>query len=81
MAKRRAVETAAIRFDIVDEASSLPSVTSSVGSLGGRIRALATVRRIDGDPPVAEIELEVEGMTEEALVERSRPSRTSGPCT
>ena len=69
MAKRRAVETAAIRFDIVDEASSLPSVTSSVGSLGGRIRALATVRRIDGDPPVAEIELEVEGMTEEALVD------------
>ena len=68
MPKRRAVETAAIRFDIVDEASSLPSVTASVGSLGGRIRALATVRRIDGDPPVAEIELEVEGMTEDALV-------------
>ena len=34
MPKRRAVETAAIRFDIVDEASSLPSVTSSVGRPG-----------------------------------------------
>ncbi len=39
-----------------------------VAGLGGRIRALATVRRIDGDPPLVEIELEVEGVTEEALV-------------
>jgi energy-converting hydrogenase B subunit Q len=68
MPKRRAVETAAIRFDIVDSSSSLSAVTQTVAGIGGKIRALATVRRIEGDPPVAEIELEVEGVTEEALV-------------
>jgi energy-converting hydrogenase B subunit Q len=68
MPRRRAVETAAIRFDIVDSAASLSGVTDAVAALGGRIRALATVRRVDGDPPLAEIELEVEGVTEEALV-------------
>jgi energy-converting hydrogenase B subunit Q len=60
--------TAAIRFDIVDGATSLPAVTEAVAAIGGRIRALATVRRIDGAPPTAEIELEVEGVTEQALV-------------
>ena len=60
--------TAAIRFDIVDGAESLSAVTEAVASIGGRIRALATVRRIDGVPATAEIELEVEGVTEEALV-------------
>jgi energy-converting hydrogenase B subunit Q len=39
-----------------------------VAGIGGRIRTLATVRRIDGRPALAEIELEVEGVTEEALV-------------
>jgi len=68
MPRRRAVETAAIRFDIVDSSSSLSAVTQTVAGIGGKIRALATVRRIEGDPPVAEIELEVEGVTEEALV-------------
>ena len=60
--------TAAIRFDIVDGAESLSAVTEAVASIGGRIRALATVRRIDGVPATAEIELEVEGVTEDALV-------------
>jgi energy-converting hydrogenase B subunit Q len=61
--------TAAIRFDVVDSAASIAAVTESMATIGGRIRALATVRRLDGDPPLAEIELEVEGVTEEALVE------------
>ena len=60
--------TAAIRLDIVDTATSIPTVADSVAGIGGRIRALATVRRIEGDPAIAEIELEVEGVTEEALV-------------
>jgi ACT domain-containing protein len=60
--------TAAIRLDIMDTATSIPTVADRVAGIGGRIRALATVRRIDGDPPIAEIELEVEGVTEEALV-------------
>jgi energy-converting hydrogenase B subunit Q len=67
MPRRRTVETAAIRFDIVDSTASLSGVTDAVAALGGRIRALATVRRVEGDPPLAEIELEVEGVAEEAL--------------
>jgi energy-converting hydrogenase B subunit Q len=68
MPRRRAVDTAAIRFDIVDSTASLSSVTDAVAALGGRIRALATVRRVEGDPPLAEVELEVEGVEEDALV-------------
>ena len=60
--------TAAIRFDLVDTAASVATVMARVAEIGGRIRALATVRRIDGEPPLTEIELEVEGVTEEALV-------------
>ena len=59
---------AAIRFDVVDAGPSIAAVTARVAEIGGRIRALATVRRLDGDPPLAEIELEVEGVTEAALV-------------
>ena len=68
MPRKRPIETAAIRFDIVDSATSLSAVTATVAGIGGRIRALATVRRIERDPPLAEIELEVEGVSEEALV-------------
>ena len=59
---------AAIRFDVVDTASAIAAVTTQVAALGGRIRALATVRRLEGDPPLAEIELEVEGVSEADLV-------------
>jgi len=68
MPRRLPVETAAIRFDIVDSAASLSAVTDAVAALGGRIRALATVRRVESDPPLAEVELEVEGVAEDALV-------------
>ncbi len=68
MPRRRAVETAAIRFDIVDSAAALAAVSDAVSAIGGRIRALSTVRLIDGDPALVEIELEVEGVSEAALV-------------
>ena len=60
--------TAAIRLDIIDTATSIRTIAERVAGIDGRIRTLATVRRIEGDPPIAEIELEVEGVTEEALV-------------
>jgi energy-converting hydrogenase B subunit Q len=65
----RPTTAAAIRFDIVDSAPALSAVTGAVERIGGRIRALATVRRIDNDPPLVEIELEVEGVAEDALVD------------
>ena len=59
--------TAAIRFDVIDTAAAISSVTELIALAGGRIRTLATVRRLDGDPPLVEIEVEVEGVAEEAL--------------
>ena len=68
MARRSAVETAALRFDVVDAAGSISAITAATAAIGGRIRTLATVRPIEGEPPLVEIELEVEGVTEDALV-------------
>jgi energy-converting hydrogenase B subunit Q len=68
MPRRRAVETAAIRFDIVDSPTAISSIATTAATVGGRIRTLATVRPIEGDPPLVEIELEVEGIDEDVLV-------------
>jgi len=68
MPRRQAAPTAAIRFDIVDGPSAPATVTGAVAAIGGRVRTLATVRSIAGHPPQVEIELEVEGVTEDALV-------------
>jgi energy-converting hydrogenase B subunit Q len=66
--RRRAVETAAIRFDIVDSPTAISAIATTAAEAGGRIRTLATVRPIEGDPPLVEIELEVEGIDEDVLV-------------
>jgi energy-converting hydrogenase B subunit Q len=69
VARRQAAATAAIRFDIVDGPSATAAVAAATERAGGRIRTLSTVRPIEGDPPLVEIEMEVEGVTEDALVE------------
>ena len=69
MPRRPAADAAAIRFDVVDSADAISTITATTASVGGRIRTLATVRPIEGDPPLVEIELEVEGVGEDALVE------------
>ena len=68
MARRRATDAVAIRFDVVDRPAASAAVTAAVADLGGLIRTLATVRPIEGAPPLVEIELEVEGVTEDALI-------------
>ncbi len=68
MPRRSAVETAAIRFDIVDRVEAISAIAATTAAIGGRIRTLATVRPIVGDPPLVEIELEVEGVSEDDLV-------------
>jgi energy-converting hydrogenase B subunit Q len=68
MVPRAAASTAAIRFDIVDELEATSTVAAAVAALGGRIRTLSTVRPLEGDPPLVEIELEVEGVGEDDLV-------------
>ncbi len=68
MPRTPAVDTAAIRFDIIDRVEAISAIAATTAAIGGRIRTLATVRPIEGDPPLVEIELEVEGVTEDALV-------------
>ena len=66
---RRPAATAAIRFDIVDRPTTIATITDTTDRLGGRIRTLATVRPIEGDPPLIEVELEVEGVSEDVLAD------------
>ena len=68
MPRRQAVATAAIRFDVVDGPAATSAIATAVARVGGRVRTLATVRPIEGDPPLVEIELEAEGVTEDDLV-------------
>lgn len=68
MPRTPAVETAAIRFDIIDRVEAISAIAATTAAIGGRVRTLATVRPIAGEPPLVEIELEVEGVSEDALV-------------
>ena len=68
MARRAAASTAAIRFDVVDGLETASTIGAAVAALGGRIRTLSTVRPVSDDPPLVEIELEVEGVSEDELV-------------
>jgi energy-converting hydrogenase B subunit Q len=68
MPRRPAVPTAAIRCDVVDGPGPTSAIAQAVAAIGGRIRTLSTVRPLPGDPPLVEIELEVEGVAEDALV-------------
>ena len=69
MPRQRATDAVAIRFDVVDRADAISAITAATATLGGRIRTLATVRPIEGTPALVEIELEVDGVSEDALVE------------
>jgi energy-converting hydrogenase B subunit Q len=68
MARHAAASTAAIRFDVVDGLEATSTIAAAVAALGGRVRTLSTVRPVDGDPPLVEIELEVDGVGEDELV-------------
>jgi energy-converting hydrogenase B subunit Q len=66
--RRQAAPTAAIRFDIVDGPAAATAVAGAVAATGGRVRSLTTVRSIEGDPALVEIDLEADGVDEDALV-------------
>ena len=68
MARHGAASTAAIRFDVVDGLEATSTIAAAVAALGGRVRTLSTGRPVDDDPPLVEIELEVEGVGEDELV-------------
>jgi energy-converting hydrogenase B subunit Q len=64
--------TVALHVVLDDGASAVPDLAEAIGVAGGRLRTLSTVRRLeaDADTPTAgvELEIEVEGIDEEALV-------------
>ena len=57
--------TVAIRLEHRDAPNVIPSILGRIAAAGGTVRTLSTVRQLDGDPPFAEIEMEVEGLDEE----------------
>jgi energy-converting hydrogenase B subunit Q len=64
--------TVAIRLDHVDGPNAMASIAAAIAGAGGRLRTMSTVRRIPASTavkePIAEVEIEVEGLAEEALV-------------
>ncbi len=63
--------TVAVHVVLDDAPTAIPVLAERIASAGGTIRTLSTTRRIgagDGRPAGAELELEVEGLDEEALV-------------
>ena len=62
--------TVAIRVGLDDAPTTIPDLIARVGAAGGTLRNLSTVRRIEpaaGEPAGVEIEVEVEGLAEDAL--------------
>jgi energy-converting hydrogenase B subunit Q len=72
MARPPTVPIAALRVELTDEPEAIPAVATNVAQAGGRIRTLSVVRRTVGPPPRAEIELEVEGLTEDQALDALR---------
>lgn len=64
--------TVAVRLVIDDAPTAIPAIDARIAAAGGTLRTLSTVRRIEADghgrPAGAELELEVEGLDEEALI-------------
>ncbi len=64
--------TVALHVVLDDGASAVPDLAGAIGAAGGRLRTLSTVRRLEADAdtpaPGVELEIEVEGIDEEALV-------------
>jgi len=71
MARTRAGESAAAaaRLDVLEGSKAVAAIVDRLAEVGGRIRTVATVRTLDTDPPQAEIEVEVDGLTEDQLVD------------
>ena len=65
--------TVAIRLDHVDRPTAMAAIATAVAGAGGRLRTMSTVRRVanadSAGELLAEVELEVEGLTEDAVVE------------
>jgi energy-converting hydrogenase B subunit Q len=64
-----AAPTVAVRLDFADRPAAIGQIAAQVAAAGGTVRTLSTVRRWEEAEagPLVEIELEVEGLTEEEV--------------
>lgn len=58
----------ALRLDHLDQLDAAARIADGVGQAGGRLLAWSTVRHVEGEPPLVEVELETEGAPEADLV-------------
>jgi energy-converting hydrogenase B subunit Q len=62
----------AVRLVLEDGPTALPELARRIGDAGGLLRTVSTVRRLEppasGSTPGAELEIEVEGVAEDALL-------------
>ncbi len=62
--------TVAVRLDFADKPAAIGEIAAKVAAAGGTVRTLSTVRRwAEEIGPLVEVELEVEGLTEQQVTE------------
>jgi energy-converting hydrogenase B subunit Q len=60
---------AAARLDVLDSPGAVATIVARITERGGRIRTVATVRRLERDPTQSELEIEVDGLTADELLD------------
>ncbi len=61
--------SAAVRLDHLDRPEAAAALVRAVVAAGGRVRTLSTIRSIEADLPLVEVEIEVDGIEEAATIE------------
>lgn len=71
MARTPRAESAAsaVRLDVLEGPSAIAAIVDRLAERGGRVRTVATIRALEVDPPQSEVEVEVDGLTEDELVD------------
>jgi energy-converting hydrogenase B subunit Q len=71
VARTKGAESAAVaaRLDVLESAAAVAGIVDRLAERGGRVRTVATIRPLETDPPQVEIEVEVDGLTEDELVD------------
>ena len=71
MARTKGAESAAVaaRLDVLESAAAVAAIVDRLAERGGRVRTVATIRALEADPPQVEIEVEVDGLTEDELID------------
>lgn len=60
---------AAARLDVLEDPAAVAAIVERLADRGGRVRTVATIRSLATDPAQVEIEVEVDGLTEDELID------------